>query len=92
MLNYDRYNELNATIKALQKELDTLKEEIKNELKAGPSVVIDDKIIFSDGTGKLTVYADNRINTGAAWELINRQPDKDRYINFNTAERLTVKH
>lgn len=92
MLNYDRYVELNATIKALQKELDALKEEIKNELKKGDSLVIDDKIIFSDGTGKLTVYADNRINTGAAWELINKQPDKDRYINYNTAERLTVKH
>lgn len=91
MLNYERYNELNATIKALQKELDTLKEEIKNELKAGPSVVIDDKIIFSDGTAKLTI-SENKTIKSTAWELVNAAPDPSRYINYGTRENLTIKH
>ena len=89
MLNYDRYTELNATIKALQKELDTLKEEIKNELKAGPSVVIDDKIVFSDGTGKLTI-SNTKTLTPAAWDLVNAAPDPDKYIKYGTRENLTV--
>ena len=92
MLNYERYNELNATIKALQKELDTLKEEIKNELKAGPSVVIDDKIVFSDGTAKLTISENKTIKTAAAWDLINATPDPSKYINYGTRENLTIKH
>lgn len=91
MLNYDKYNELNATIKVLQKELDTLKEEIKNELKAGPSVVIDDKIVFSDGTAKLTI-SENKTIKNTAWELINAAPDPSKYINYGTRENLTIKH
>ena len=92
MVNYNRYNELNATIKALQKELDVLKEEIKNELKAGPSVVIDNKIVYSDGTAKLTISENNTIKTAAAWELINSTENPSQYINFGTRENLTVKH
>ena len=91
MLDYSRYSELENQIKTLKKELDALKLEIKSELKKGECVVLDDKIIFSDGTAKLTIYADDRINTGAAWELIKAQPDSEKYINHNTAERLTVK-
>lgn len=92
MLNYDRYNELNATIKALQKELDTLKTEIKAELKKGDCIVIDDKIVFSDGVGKLTIAGTKKLNTAAAWELINTQENPDKYINYSTQENLTVKH
>lgn len=92
MLNYDRYNELNATIKALQKELDTLKTEIKAELKKGDCIVIDDKIIFSDGTAKLTISENKTIKTAAAWELINNTKNPDLYINYGTRENLTVKH
>lgn len=91
MLNYTRYTELESQIKALKKELDALKLEIKAELKKGDFLVIDDKIVYSDGTAKLTLYADERINTAAAWELIKAQPDSDKYINHNTSERLTVK-
>ncbi len=92
MLNYERYNELNATIKALQKELDALKEEIKNELKKGDSLIIDDKIVFSDGTAKLTISENKTIKTATAWELINSTPDPSKYINYGTRENLTVKH
>lgn len=92
MLNYDRYNELNATIKALQKELDTIKAEIKAELKKGDCIVIDDKIVFSDGIGKLTIAGTKKINTAAAWELIDSQEDPNKYINYSTQENLTVKH
>lgn len=92
MLNYDKYVELNTTIKALQKELDALKNEIKTELKKGDCLVIDDKIIFSDGTAKLTISDNKTINTAAAWELINATPDPSKYINYGTRENLTVKH
>ena len=92
MLNYDKYVELNTTIKALQKELDALKSEIKTELKKGDCLVIDDKIIFSDGTAKLTISDNKTINTAAAWELINATPDPSKYINYGTRENLTVKH
>lgn len=91
MLNYERYNELNATIKALQKELDTLKEEIKNELKKGDSLIIDNKIVFSDGVAKLTI-SENKTIKSTAWELVNAAPDPSKYINYGTRENLTVKH
>lgn len=90
MLNYDRYVELNTTIKALQKELDALKDEIKNELKKGDSIIIDGKIVFSDGTAKLTI-SENKTIKSTAWELINACDDPAKYINYGTRENLTVK-
>jgi hypothetical protein len=83
---------LNTTIKALQKELDALKNEIKTELKKGDCLVIDDKIVFSDGTAKLTISDNKTINTAAAWELINSTEHPENYINFGTRENLTIKH
>lgn len=92
MLNYDRYIELKEQIKALEKEFKALQEEFKQELKKGDCLVIDDKIVYSDGTAKLTISENNTIKTAAAWELINSAPDPSLYINYGTRENLTVKH
>jgi hypothetical protein len=54
--------------------------------------VIDDKIVFSDGIGKLTISDNKTINTAAAWELINSTEHPENYINFGTRENLTIKH
>ena len=89
MLNYDRYIELNNQIKALKNELEALKTEIKNDLKSREAVVIDDNIIFSDGTGKLTI-SNTKTLTPAAWDLVNAAPDPDKYIKYGTRENLTV--
>ena len=92
MLNYSRYNELKAQIKALEKEFDALKAAIIEELERGESVVIDDKIIYSDGIGKVTVSQTEYLKpeaTAAAWDLARTNPEK--YINFKTRETLTVK-
>lgn len=89
MLNYDRYIELNNQIKALKNELESLKTEIKNELKSREAVIIDDNIIFSDGTGKLTI-SNTKTLTPAAWDLVNAAPDPDKYIKYGTRENLTV--
>lgn len=89
MLNYDRYIELNNQIKALKNELEALKTEIKNDLKSREAVIIDDNIIFSDGTGKLTI-SNTKTLTPAAWDLVNAAPDPDKYIKYGTRENLTV--
>lgn len=90
MINYNRYKELNNSIKELQKELDALKDQIKAELKNGPCLMIDNKMIFSDGTAKLTISENKTIKTAAAWELINASPDPQKYINYGTRENLTI--
>lgn len=89
MLNYDRYIELNNQIKALKNELEALKTEIKNDLKSREAVIIDDNIIFSDGTGKLTI-SNTKTLTPAAWDLVNAAPDPDKYIKYGTRENLTI--
>lgn len=89
MLNYDRYIELNNQIKALKNELEALKTEIKNELKSQEAMIVDDNIIFSDGTGKLTI-SNTKTLTPAAWDLVNAAPDPDKYIKYGTRENLTV--
>lgn len=89
MLNYDRYIELNNQIKALKNELEALKTEIKNDLKSREAVIIDDNIIFSDGTGKLTI-SNTKTLTPAAWDLVNAAPDPNKYIKYGTRENLTV--
>lgn len=89
MLNYNRYIELNNQIKALKNELEALKTEIKNDLKSREAVIIDDNIIFSDGTGKLTI-SNTKTLTPAAWDLVNASPNPDKYIKYGTRENLTI--
>lgn len=91
MTNYEKYYQLKSEYDKIKKNLDALKEAIKDDLKKGDSLVIDDKIIFSDGIAKLTISENKTIKSAAAWELINAQPDADKYINYGTRENLTVK-
>lgn len=92
MLNYNKYLELEASYKAIKKEYETMKKELIEELKKGDCLLIDDKIIFSDGTAKLTISENKTIKTAAAWELINNTENPGLYINYGTRENLTVKH
>lgn len=89
MLNYNRYIELNNQIKALKNELEILKEEIKADLKKGSCEVINDNLVFSDGTAKLTI-SNTKTLTPAAWDLVNATENPDKYIKYSTRENLTV--
>lgn len=91
MTNYEKYYQLKSEYDKIKKDLDTLKEAIKDDLKKGDSLVIDDKIVFSDGIAKLTISENKTIKSAAAWELINAQANPDKYINYGTRENLTVK-
>lgn len=89
MVNYNRYIELNNQIKALKNELELLKTAIKNDLKSREGVIIDDNLIYTDGTAKLTI-SNTKTLTPAAWDLVNAAPDPDKYIKYGTRENLTV--
>lgn len=87
--NYVRYLELKTKIELLKKELENVQAEIKADLKNGPCIIDGDKIIFSDGTGKLTI-SETKTLKPAAWDLVNASGNPDQYIKYGTRELLTV--